>query len=136
MRVYIEPANILIYEEQASSGKKAKGWFGGFCECGGTLIQRTWHNINGRDILISECDRCWRFKLIAFVEYEVYEISDVVSFNRNNLREFFKSFLSEAEYEAVMTKIEGKNYNYSAFSRAKKRFEEMGLDIDSFLKLI
>ncbi len=130
---YIEPLKILIYNEKAIRGIDAKG-FGGFCECNGTLIQKTWHEINPLKILVAECENCWETEALIFSGKKLIERKKVKTIKRKELKDFLSKKLSESELEAILNKARGLNYNYSSFSRARKKLEKMGIDVREILK--
>ncbi|WP_457591426.1 hypothetical protein [Geoglobus sp.] len=132
MRMYLEPLKILIYDDRAIPGENGSG-FGGFCSCGGEMSQKTWHRYGDLRILVSECENCWNTEALVFRGTEFVERSEVKVFKRNELTEFLSEVLSEAELEAVMEKRRNGNYSYAAYSRAKKKLEGLGLDIDSII---
>ena len=135
MIAYIEPLKLLIYDEKAISGTPSSG-FGGFCECGGVMSQKTWHQNGNLKILVSECENCWKIEAVVFRGIDVLDRQEVRSFKRNDLKEFLSSVLSNTELEAVMDRMRGLRYNYNAYNRAKKRLEEMGLDLDRLVSEI
>ncbi len=135
MIAYIEPLKLLIYDEKAISGVSSSG-FGGFCECGGVMSQKTWHQNGNLKILISECENCWKIEAIIFRETDVIAREEVKSFKRNDLKEFLSTILSNTELEAVMDKLKGTKYNYNAYNRAKKKLEEIGLSLDDLISEI
>jgi len=85
-------------------------------------------------LMISECERCWRvegflFENKRFVErFEIEVVED--------LRDFLSEVLTPAELEAVINKAKNANYNYNAFSRAKKRLEVMNLNVEDVIKAL
>ena len=133
MKAYVEPLKLLICGNEASKGVKAERIFGGFCDCGGIMFQKSWHVLNGRKLLVSECDKCWKVKAYAFSGVELVETFELETYSRANLLDLLKELLSEAEYAAIVEKFNGGNYNYSAFSRAKKKLESMGFDFEELV---
>ncbi len=127
MKAYVEPLKLLIYESEASRGEKAENYFGGFCECGGVMYQKSWHNVNGKKLLVSECEKCWKVKAFAFSGLDLVESFELKLYSRGNIKELLKDILTDVEYQAVLEKLNGGNYNYSAFSRAKKKVESLGI---------
>jgi len=130
---YIEPLKILIYNNRAIKGTDAEG-FGGFCECNGTLIQKTWHEANSVKILIAECEKCWETEALVFSGSKLIERRKVKTIKRKDIREFLSEKLSESELEAILNKAKGFDYNYSSFSRARKKLEKIGIDVGEILK--
>ncbi|WP_203219014.1 hypothetical protein [Geoglobus acetivorans] len=132
MIAYIEPLKVLIYGGKALKGEEGSG-FGGFCSCGGEMQQITWHSDQDIRILIAECETCWKTEAIVFRDRQFVERCEVKVFKRNELKDLLSELLSSSEYEALMAKRLGEQYNYSAFSRAKKKLEEMGFDAEELL---
>ncbi len=135
MIAYLEPLKLLIYDERAISGTASSG-FGGFCDCGGMMSQKTWHQNDDLKILISECENCWKIEATVFKGSDVIRRDEVRSYKRNEIRDFLSAILSHTELEAVIDKWSQKDYNYAAYSRAKKKLEEMGLDIERIVSEI
>ncbi len=135
MIAYLEPLKLLIYDERAIPGTSSSG-FGGFCECGGVMTQKTWHQNGELKILVSECENCWKIEALVFRGVDVIERENVKSFKRNELRDFLSVILTSTELEAVMNRWNEIEYNYNAYSRAKKRLEEMGLDLEKLMSEI
>ncbi|AKG91288.1 hypothetical protein GAH_01418 [Geoglobus ahangari] len=132
MAMYLEPIKVLVYNDRAIPGEESSG-FGGFCSCGGEMSQRTWHRLEDLRILVSECESCWNTEALVFRETELVERVPVRVFKRNELRDFLSEVLSPAEFEAVMEKRRNGNYNYTAYSRAKKKLESLGLDVEKII---
>ncbi len=132
MAMYLEPLKILVYDDRAIPGENASG-FGGFCKCGGEMTQRTWHSHGDLRILVSECESCWNTEALVFRGSELVERRDVRVFKRSELTEFLSEVLSQAEFEAVMEKRRNGSYSYAAYSRAKKKLESLGLDVERII---
>ncbi len=135
MIAYLEPLKLLIYGERAIPGTASSG-FGGFCDCGGMMTQKTWHQNGNLKILVSECENCWKIEALVFDGTDVIGREEVRDFKRNDLKEFLSVLLSSTELEAVMNKLEGERYNYSAYNRAKKKLENIGLNLEGLISEI
>ncbi len=135
MIAYLEPLKLLIYDERAIFGTASSG-FGGFCNCGGMMSQKTWHQNGELRILVSECDSCWKIEATVFKGLDVVRRDEVRSYKRNEIKDFLSAILSQTELEAVIDKWSQKDYNYGAYSRAKKKLEEMGLSIEKIMSEI
>jgi len=126
MRSYLIKPSTLFFENRAYRIEPANG-FGGFCKCGGFMNQLGWVN---NWVMIAECESCWKveafvydnFKFVKRFELEVIGIID-----------FLKEILTESELDSIFRKVKGLSYNYSSFSRAKKKLEEINLDINFIL---
>ena len=137
MLIYIEPLAKVFVNNKVYNGEKVKGkLFGGFCECGGLMVQKAWINVDGYNYLISECEKCWKNEVMEFNNLSLIKRNSVKVVDRANIKEFLKEHLSETEIEAMKDKVSGKDYNYNAFSRAKKKLEELGLDYKEISHLL
>jgi len=133
MKAYlIVPIQKLFFNDRVFDLKKVDGnVFGGFCHCGGEMYQKAWVE---DWMMISECERCWRvegflFENKRFVErFEIEVVEDV--------KDFLSEVLTPAELEAIVNKAKNANYNYNAFSRAKKRLEVMNLNVEDVIKAL
>ncbi|MFP3909154.1 MAG: hypothetical protein ACOC5L_01775 [Halobacteriota archaeon] len=101
--------------------------FGGFCDCSGTMFQKMWFELDGKSILISECEKCWKNEAMVFNNGELNSRKEIEVVDRRDLNNVLKSILSDSEYEALNSKWKNEDYNYNAFSRAKKKLYEVGL---------
>ncbi len=132
--MYVEPLSVVILNGRAFKAERIRGdLFGGFCKCGGRMIQKAWVKEN---ILISECERCWRTEAFRFNDRKLVERCEVEVISKRNVRDLLSKVLTPSEFDAVMNKAEGRQYNYNAFSRAKRRLEEMGLNVEDVLTLL
>jgi hypothetical protein len=100
------------------------------------MFQKAWVNVDGHNIVISECEKCWKNEAMEFNNLNLISRSAVKVVERANIYEFLKGFLTDNELESIRDKVRGKEYNYSAFSRAKKKLEEVGLDYREIAYLI
>jgi len=125
----------LIINGHAVPGERVKEkMFGGFCKCGGVMYQKLWFQQDNYKILVSECEKCWRNEALSFNGRKALAWRDEVKvIDRTDLKDFLKEHLSTAEYEALEAKAQGEEYNYNAFSRAKKKLEEMGLSVEEVI---
>ena len=71
------------------------------------------------------------FNNLSLVNRSIVKVID-----RGNIRDFIKEFLTDTEIEAIKNKVMGKDYNYNAFSRAKKKLEEIGLEYKDISHLV
>lgn len=130
--ILVEPLMKLIINGHAVPGERVKEkMFGGFCKCGGVMYQKLWFQQDNYKILVSECEKCWRNEALSFNGRKALAWRDEVKvIDRTDLKDFLKEHLSTAEYEALEAKAQGEEYNYNAFSRAKKKLEEIGLSVE------
>jgi len=136
--IYIEPLNRLIKGNKAIKGEKVQEeYFGGFCDCGGIMYQKSWFSDDGVSFLISECEKCWKNELLSFNGNQLAgEKEEVQVVDRVELKEFIQDFLTPAEYEAIVARSKGESYSSSALSRAKKKLEEIDLTIEEIITYI
>jgi len=132
MMAYLEPVKILIFNEKGLKGETSEG-FGGFCSCGGEMTQKTWHYDGDLKILVAECENCWKTEALVFRDTNLIERVDVRTFKRNELDAFLSEILTQTEFSAVMSKWKNEDYNYTAYSRARKKLESMGLNLEQIL---
>jgi len=133
--IYIEPINRLVREKKAVKGEKVtQRYFGGFCECGGIMYQKSWFHFDGHSILISECEKCWKNEFMNFNgRTRNGSKGKVTVVERSDFKEFIKDHLSASEFEALLAKSRGESYSSTALSRAKKKLEEIDLPFDEVL---
>ncbi|MFO7966108.1 MAG: hypothetical protein R6U44_00720 [Archaeoglobaceae archaeon] len=121
-----------LYKMQVNShffeGEKVRdSIFGGFCDCSGTMFQKMWFDLNGKSTLISECEKCWKNEAMIFDGSELTSREEIEVVDRRDFSSVLKSILSNSEYEALNSKWQSRDYNYNAYSRAKKKLNEVGL---------
>ena len=132
--MYVEPLSVVILNGRAFKAERVReDLFGGFCKCGGRMVQKAWV---GESILISECERCWRTEAFRFNGRRLVERCEVEVVSKRNVRDLLSKVLTPSEFDAVVDRAEGRQYNYNAFSRARKRLEEMGLSVEEVLSLL
>lgn len=137
MLIFIEPLSKIFIDGKAHDGERVKEkLFGGFCECGGLMFQKVWANVDGHNYLISECEKCWKNEVMEFNNISLIDRSSIEVVDRAKINEFAREFLTETELESIKNKVRGKDYNYNAFSRAKKKLEDIGLDYREIAYLI
>ncbi len=137
--VFLEPLESIIFDGRVIKGIKVKEkTFGGFCECGGVMYQKMRFIDSKTGILVSECDKCWKNDalIISMLDGRVMDRADLKLVDRSNFPEFLKKILSESEFKAVIAKAYGKEYNPSSYSKAKRKLEEMNLEISTILSII
>ncbi len=131
---FIDPFSVVILENKAVKAEKVDGnIFGGFCKCGGMMFQKAWVDDT---LMISECERCWKVEAFRFNGKKLVDRSEVKVIYRQNIVDFLKEILSPSEFEAVQNKAKNVQYNYNAFSRAKKKLEELKLNVDEILNFM
>ncbi len=135
--IIIEPLNSIVFDGKTISGKRVNcRLFGGFCDCGGVMYQKAQFKNGKYGILVSECEKCWKNKALVFSDDgKVKSKLDVRVVDRSTISDFIRSVLSSSEFQALLSKVSGETYSYTTFSRAKKKLENMGIDIDKILGL-
>ncbi len=135
--IIIEPLNSIVFDGRTISGKRVNcRLFGGFCDCGGVMYQKAQFKNGKYGILVSECEKCWKNKALVFSDDgKVKSKLDVRVVDRSTISDFIRSVLSSSEFQALLSKVSGETYSYTTFSRAKKKLENMGIDIDKILGL-
>ncbi len=122
----INPLQKVFFEGVVYSIEPANG-FGGFCDCGGVMSQKGWV----KDwLMIAECENCWKIEAFLYDNYRFVERFEIKALA---LTDFLNEILTVSEFEALVQKANGVSYNYSSFSRAKKKLEEMNLKLDEIL---
>ena len=70
--VILDPLYRAIVDGRMVEGERVKSkQFGGFCRCGGVMHQKLWLNLDGKRVLVSECEKCWRNEATLFEGKEV-----------------------------------------------------------------
>lgn len=133
----VEPLKKLLINGKAVSGEFVKErLFGGFCNCGGVMLQKLWINSEDEAILIAECEKCWKNQAKIFNSLSFIGQTDVTVLDKSKFKQFLNKVLSGSEYEALVNKALGQDYQPSALSRAKKKLAEMNLEIDDVLDIL
>lgn len=104
--------------------------FGGFCECGGSMLQKFWLNLEGMRVLISECEKCWKNQAYIFNSTRFIKKEDVKIISKSDVVDYLKNFLTDLELEAVIGKAKNKVYKPQDFARAKKKLSEINLPFE------
>lgn len=133
----VEPLKKVILEDTAYAGEEVEEkFFGGFCECGGLMLQKLWVQSGNKRILISECEKCWKNKAIVFSSFKFEEKRDVDVLNRHEFAEYLKNFLTDSEFEALLNKAKGREFQSIAYSNAKKKLLDMNFTIEEVLDIL
>lgn len=101
--------------------------FGGFCDCSGIMFQKMWFELDGKSVLVSECEKCWKNDAMTFNNGSLTSRKEIEVVDRRDFSDVLKSILSNSEYDALISKWRNDDYNYNAYSRAKKKLNEVGL---------
>jgi len=132
--ILLEPFSVLLVDGNALKVERVDGnVFGGFCKCGGIMVQKAWI---GERILLSECEKCWRVEAFIFNGRKLMSREEVKVIYRQNIDEFLRDILSPAELDAIYRKAKNTTYNYNAFSRAKRKLEELSIDVNEIIGLL
>ena len=132
--ILLEPFSVLLVDGNALKVERVDGnVFGGFCKCGGIMVQKAWI---GERILLSECEKCWKVEAFIFNGSKLMGRKEVKVIYRQNIDEFLRDILSPAELDAIYRKARNTTYNYNAFSRAKRKLEELSIDVNEIIGLL
>ncbi|MCS7130838.1 MAG: hypothetical protein NZ872_05410 [Archaeoglobaceae archaeon] len=110
--------------------------FGGFCDCGGSMLQKFWLNLEEMRILISECEKCWKNHAYVFNSTKFIKKEDVKLIAKGEILEYLKNFLTDLEIEAMIGKAQNRVYKPQDLARAKKKLLEMNLPFESLTDLL
>ncbi|MEM0350877.1 MAG: hypothetical protein QXR27_01800 [Archaeoglobaceae archaeon] len=133
----LEPIKKVVIEDIAYSGEEVKEkFFGGFCDCGGIMLQKIWLNVENLRILISECEKCWKNSAYFFNSRKFIKKEEVKVVGRGEFVEYLKNYLSDLEIEAIIEKAKGKPYRPSDLSRAKKKLNDMNISLEEVIETI
>ncbi|WP_156786008.1 hypothetical protein [Archaeoglobus veneficus] len=136
--ILIEPLTKFFVDGHVVKGEKVKQKvFGGFCTCGGVMYQKSWFREGNFYILVSECEKCWRNEAMAFNgSKNLISRDEVRVIDRTEMKKFLKELLSTSEYDALIARARDEEYNYNAFSRAKKKLEDIGLEVEEVMSYL
>ncbi len=135
--MFVEPLKRVIIDDKALKGEEVREKkFGGFCSCGGIMHQKLWIRNGANEILISECEKCWKNEAMIFNSRRFVRKEDVAVLSRSEFMEFLKEILSDTEFEAVLNKAKGSSYKPSALSRAKKKLAERDIELDEVIEIL
>ncbi len=133
MIYYLDPLSIVLIDGKAFRAEKVNGnVFGGFCRCGGIMVQRAWV---GDNLMISECEKCWRVEAFFFNGRRLIERRDVEVFYRRNIKDFLKLFLTNSELEALILKAKT-GEERREFESARRKLEGLSIDVKELLSLL
>ncbi len=110
--------------------------FGGFCNCGGIMFQKIWVAIGDCEILISECEKCWKNQAYIFNSKRFIRKEDVNVITRDKFKEYLQSFLELNEFTSLINALNGYEYDLKAFESAKNKLEALNLKIDEISDLL
>lgn len=136
MRLIEHLTKVQVDGSFVQGEKVNNNFFGGFCSCGGIMYQKLWFKTNGSSMVISECEKCWRNEAMEFNGKKFISREEVEVVDRVDFKNLLKDYLSNSEYSALDSKWNNEEYNYGAFSRAKKKLEEMGLNLEDVITYI
>lgn len=104
--------------------------FGGFCECGGSMLQKFWLSLEGMKVLISECEKCWKNQAYVFNSNRFIKKDDVKIIAKTEILDYLRNFLTDLELEAVIGKAKNRVYKPQDLARAKKKLSEINLPFE------
>lgn len=133
----IEPIKKAIIDNLAYDTEEVNGKiFGGFCDCGGSMLQKFWLKLEGMRILISECEKCWKNHAYVFNSTKFIKKEDVRLIAKGEILDYLKSFLTDLEVEAIIGKAQNRLYKPQDFARAKKKLSDMNLPFEAIANLL
>jgi len=133
----IEPLKKLIIDGLAVSGEEVEDQlFGGFCDCGSLMYQRFWFTKESEKILVSECDRCWKYKAMIFNSHSFVSHQSVDVIGKHDFIEFLQKTIGNREFEALLRKSKNEEFDPLHYSKAKKMLASMNLDVEEVLNQI
>ncbi|MEG9195454.1 MAG: hypothetical protein V6S10_09085 [Candidatus Methanoglobus sp.] len=133
----IEPLKLAVIENVAYGVQEvSEKLFGGFCDCGGRMLQKFWLNLEGMRILFSECEKCWKNHAYLFNSTKFLRREEVRLVGRGEILDYLKNFLTELELEALLSKAQSKIYKPQDLARAKKKLSDMNLPFEEIVSLL
>ncbi|MCQ4153644.1 MAG: hypothetical protein HA489_04970 [Archaeoglobales archaeon] len=133
----IEPLKVAVIENVAYGVQEVnEKLFGGFCDCGGRMLQKFWLNLEGMRILFSECEKCWKNHAYLFNSTKFLKREEVRLVGRGEILDYLKNFLTELELEALLSKAQSKIYKPQDLARAKKKLSDMNLPFEEIVSLL
>ncbi len=133
----IEPIKIAVIENVAYSVQDvSEKLFGGFCDCGGKMLQKFWLNLEGMRVLFSECEKCWKNHAYFFNSTKFLKKEEVKVIGREGILDYLKNFLTDLEIEALLSKAQNKVYKPQDLARAKKKLSDMNLPFEEIASLL
>ncbi len=133
----VEPLKKVILEDTVYSGEEVEDeFFGGFCSCGGLMIQKLWIESDNKKILVCECEKCWKNEAIIFNSYNFETRQDVEVLGRYEFMNYLKQILTGSEFEALLNKAQNKEFKPIAYSNAKKKLSKMNFEIEEILDIL
>ncbi len=133
----IEPIKMAVIENVAYSVKDvSEKLFGGFCDCGGRMLQKFWLNLEGMRVLFSECEKCWKNHAYVFNSNNFLRKEEVRVIGKGEILDYLKNFLTELEVEALLNKAQNRAYKPQHLARVKKKLSDMNLPLEEILSLL
>ncbi|MDK2876083.1 MAG: hypothetical protein PWQ22_493 [Archaeoglobaceae archaeon] len=133
----IEPIKIAVIDNVAYSISEVnEKLFGGFCECGGKMLQKFWLNMEGLRVLFSECEKCWKNHAYFFNSTKFLRKEDVRLIEKGEILDFLKNYLTDLEIEALVNKAQNKLYKPQDLARAKKKLLDMNFPFEDLVSLL
>lgn len=133
----IEPIKKAVINDLAHDLEEVnEKIFGGFCDCGGLMLQKFWLEVENTKILISECEKCWKNYAYLFNSTKFMRKEDVKLVAKGEILEYLKSFLTDLEIEALIEKAQNRVYKPQDLARAKKKLFDMNLPFETIANLL
>jgi hypothetical protein len=133
----IEPIKMVVIENLAYNvNDVSEKLFGGFCGCGGRMLQKFWLNLEGMRVLFSECEKCWKNHAYVFNSIKFLRKEEVRVIGKGEILDYLKNFLTELEVEALLNKAQNRAYKPQDLARVKKKLSDMNLPLEEILSLL
>lgn len=133
----IEPIKIAVIDNVAYSISEVnEKLFGGFCECGGKMLQKFWLNMEELRVLFSECEKCWKNHAYFFNSTKFLRKEEVRLIEKGEILDFLKNYLTDLEIEALVNKAQNKLYKPQDLARAKKKLLDMNFPFEDLVSLL
>ncbi|MDK2796399.1 MAG: hypothetical protein PWQ58_1598 [Archaeoglobaceae archaeon] len=133
----IEPIKIAVIDNVAYNISEVnEKLFGGFCECGGKMLQKFWLNMEELRVLFSECEKCWKNHAYFFNSTKFLRKEEVRLIEKGEILDFLKNYLTDLEIEALVNKAQNKLYKPQDLARAKKKLLDMNFPFEDLVSLL
>ncbi len=133
--LYLLSREIIVADDRLLKGTKA-GFFGGFCSCGGEYKATSFFRDRNHIYVLRECE-CGSMNVLVFDpgSDRVYE-HDTRKLDKKDFLKALSHVFTDSELKALISKLKGDKYSYSAFSRARKKLEDAGFSLSDFEVII
>ncbi len=135
MGMFILAPDIMVVGNRIIRGIKSE-FFGGFCSCGGEYKTISSFRDKNHLYVLRKCD-CGALDILDYDPgSDTIHTKKVHQADKTNILDVLSRIFTDSELNALLSKLKGERYSYSAFSRAKKRIENAGLSLTEFEHLV